>query len=183
MGSGNDIVGTGPAPAKKSAQVRSSRSDIHLVREYPHRPEKLWRLLVDPALIPLWTSTGKGGRPVGFSPVVGTRFQYVAKPMPGWNGIVECEVLEAREPFLLRYTWRGGEKDDLTMVTNQLEPSERGTRFTWDHTGFTGFGGFIVSRVLNRVRTKMMDVGFHAVLNDLDDEGKLRPGSTLKPKP
>jgi uncharacterized protein YndB with AHSA1/START domain len=183
MGSGNDIVGTGPAPAKTSAQVRPSRSDIHLVREYPHPPEKLWRLLVDPALIPLWTSTGKGGRPVGFSPVVGTRFQYVAKPMPGWNGIVECEVLEAREPFLLRYTWRGGEKDDLTTVTNELEPNERGTRFTWDHTGFTGIGGFIVSRVLNRVRTKMMDVGFPAVLNDLDDEGKLRPGSTLKPKP
>ena len=52
---------------------------------------------------------------MGFSPVVGTRFKYVAKPMPGWSGIVECEVLEVREPFLLRYTWLGGEKDDVTL--------------------------------------------------------------------
>ncbi|HTB77656.1 MAG TPA: SRPBCC domain-containing protein [Polyangiaceae bacterium] len=168
---------------KAAAPARRSTSDIHLVREYPHSPEKIWRLLVDPALIPLWTSTGQGGRPVGFSPVVGTRFKYVAKPMPGWNGIVECEVLEVGEPTLLRYTWLGGEKDDLTTVTNLLEPHGRGTRFTWDHTGFTGIGGFIVSRVLNRVRKKMLDVGFPAVLADLDDEGKLRPGSSLKPKP
>jgi uncharacterized protein YndB with AHSA1/START domain len=131
---------------------RASRSDIHIVREYPHPTEKIWRLLTDPTLIPLWTSTGKGGRPVGFSPVVGTRFKYVAKPMPGWSGIVECEVLEAREPFLLRYTWLGGEKDDLTTVTNALEPLGDGTRFTFDHTGFTGIGGFVVSRVLNTLR-------------------------------
>jgi uncharacterized protein YndB with AHSA1/START domain len=166
-----------PTPAR-----RASRSDIHIVREYPHSPEKVWRVLTDPALIPLWTSTGKGGRPVGFLPVVGTRFKYVAKPMPGWSGIVECEVLEAHEPFLLRYTWLGGEKDDLTTVTNRLEPHGGGTRFTFDHTGFTGIGGFLVSAVLNSVRKKMLDVGFSAVLSDLDDEGNLRPESTLGPK-
>ncbi len=166
--------------AKTSApERRPSRSDIHIVREYPHPPEKIWRALTDPELVPLWTSTGQGGRPVGFSPVVGTRFKYVAKPMPGWNGIVDCEVLEAREPVLLRYAWLGGENDDVTTVTNRLEPREGGTRFTWDHTGFTGVGGFLVSRVLNSVRKRMLDVGLPAVLNDLDDEGKLRPGSTL----
>jgi uncharacterized protein YndB with AHSA1/START domain len=167
---------TSGAPAR-----RRSRSDIHIARDYPHPPEKIWRLLTDPSLIPLWTSTGKGGRPVGFAPVVGTRFKFVARPMPGWNGVVDCEVVEVREPFLLRYTWLGGEEDDLTTVTNLLEPYDGRTRFTWEHTGFTGIGGFLVSRVLNRVRTKMLDVGFPAVLNDLDDEGKLRPGSALQP--
>lgn len=160
---------------------RRSKSDIHIVREYPYAPELLWRLLTDAELIPLWTSTGKGGKPVGFAPKVGTRFQYVAKPMPGWSGVVECEVLEVREPHLLRYTWLGGEKDDLTTVTNLLEPTEGGTRFTWEHTGFTGIGGFLVSRVLQRVRTKMLDVGFPTVLRELDADGKLRPGSALKP--
>ena len=87
-----------------------------------------------------------------------------------------------REPFLLRYTWLGGEKDDLTTVTNRLEPHDRGTRFTWEHTGFTGIGGFIISRVLSRVRKKMLDVGFPSVLDDLDDDGKVRPGSRLAPK-
>jgi uncharacterized protein YndB with AHSA1/START domain len=151
-------------------------SEFSIVQEYPHPPAKVWRALTDPALIPLWTSTGRGGRPVGFSTAVGTRFKYVAKPMPGWNGIVECEVLEAREPSLLRYSWVGGDKDDVTTVTCRLEPHQGGTRFTWEHTGFTGIGGFLVSRMLASVRRKMLGVGLPAVLDDLDDDGRLRPG-------
>jgi uncharacterized protein YndB with AHSA1/START domain len=157
--------------ASTASGQRRSNMEIHITRLYPHAPEKVWRLLTDPLLVPLWTSSGRGGRPVNFVPMVGARFKFVAKPMPGWNGIVDCEVLEVREPFLLRYSWLGGPKDDLTTVTNLLEPVEGGTRFTWDHTGFTGIGGFFVSRVLKRVRTKMLDVGFPALLEDLDAAG------------
>jgi uncharacterized protein YndB with AHSA1/START domain len=153
-----------------------SRSDIHIVRDYPHAPETIWRALTDPSLVPRWTATGRGGKPVGFAPVVGTRFRFVGKPLPGWSGVVECEVLEVREPFLLRYTWSGGDDDDLSTVTNLLEPHAGGTRFTWDHTGFAGIGGFFVSRVLNRVRRRMLDEGLPAVLRELDDRGGLRPG-------
>jgi uncharacterized protein YndB with AHSA1/START domain len=157
-------------------------SHYQIVRRYPHPPAKVWRALTDPALIPLWTSTGQGGRPVGFSPVVGTHFKFIAKPMPGWKGVVECEVLEARAPSLLRYSWKGDEEDDLTTVSCRLEPEGAGTRLTWEHTGFTGIGGFLVSKVLASVRKKMLDVGFPAVLADLDDDGALRPESTLEPK-
>ena len=146
-------------------------SDILIVTEYPHPPGKVWRALTDPAIVPLWTSTGKGGRPVGFSAVTGTRFQYVARPMPGWSGVVECEVLEVREPFLLRYSWLGGEDDDRTLVTNRLEPIEGGTRFTWEQTGFTGIGGFLMSKLLGAVRKKMLRVGLPAVLDELDADG------------
>jgi uncharacterized protein YndB with AHSA1/START domain len=155
-------------------------SEFRIVNEYPHAPAKVWRALTDPALIPLWTSTGKGGRPVGFSAEVGTRFKFVAKPMPGWSGVVECEVLEAREPSLLRYSWLGDAKDDVTQVTYRLEPHGDGTRFTWEHTGFTGIGGLLVSKLLASVRRKMLGVGLPAVLNDIDDDGRLRPGSALR---
>jgi uncharacterized protein YndB with AHSA1/START domain len=64
-------------------------SNVRIMREYPHPPAKVWRALTDPDVIPLWTSSGRGGRPEGFSPVVGTRFRFVAKPRPGWRGIVE----------------------------------------------------------------------------------------------
>ena len=47
-------------------------SEIHIVRDYPQPPAKVWRALTDPALIPRWTSTGAGGRPEGFSTAVGT---------------------------------------------------------------------------------------------------------------
>jgi uncharacterized protein YndB with AHSA1/START domain len=158
-------------------------SEFRIVNEYPHPPAKVWRAVTDPELIPLWTATGQGGRPVGFAPIAGTRFQFVAKPQPGWRGIVDCEVLEAREPSLLRYSWVGDEKDEPTQVSYVLEPLGGGTRFTYEHTGFTGVGGFIVSKVLARVRRKMLAVGLPRVLNDLGEDGALRPGSTLKPKP
>lgn len=69
--------------------------------------------MTDPALIPLWTSAGQGGRPEGFSTTVGTKFRFVAKPKLGWNGVVDCEVLEVNEPSLLRYSWRGGDDGEL----------------------------------------------------------------------
>jgi uncharacterized protein YndB with AHSA1/START domain len=157
-------------------------SDIRIVRDYPHPPTKVWRALTDPALIPLWTSTGQGARPEGFSTTVGTRFRFVAKPQPGWRGIVDCEILEAREPSLLRYSWVGDENGDATYVTYRLEPHAGGTRFTYEHTGFTGIGGFLMKLALGLVRRKMLRVGLTAVLNDIDDDGTLRPTSALKPK-
>jgi uncharacterized protein YndB with AHSA1/START domain len=68
--------------------------------------------------------------PEGFSIAVGTRFRPVSKPRPGSRGFIECEVLEAREPSLLRYSWVGDEGGDVTEVSNRLEPYLGGTRFT-----------------------------------------------------
>jgi uncharacterized protein YndB with AHSA1/START domain len=145
-------------------------SEIHIVNAYPHALPKVWRALTDPAIIPRWTVEGLGARAEGFRARVGTRFRYVAKPQPWWRGVVECEVLEVRAPTFLRYTWVGDEGDDPTLITYQLEPHGGGTRFTFDHTGFTGIGGFVVSRVLGRVRRRMLGVGLPAVLDQLDDE-------------
>jgi uncharacterized protein YndB with AHSA1/START domain len=158
-------------------------SEFKIVQDYLHPPQKVWRVLTDPTIIPLWTSTGKGARPVGFSTTVGTRFKFVAKPMPGWSGVVECEMLEASEPSLLRFTWRGDEKDDVTTVTCRLQPRQGGTRLTWEHTGFRGIGGFIACKMLASVRRKMLAEGFPPILAELDDNGNLHPRSALKPGP
>jgi len=157
-------------------------SEIRIVRDYPYPVTRVWRALTDPGLIPLWTATGAGGRPEGFAPVPGTKFRFVAKAKPGWNGIVNCEVLEAREPALLRYTWTDDGGGDTTEVTYRLEPVGHGTRFTYEHTGFTGVGGLFMSQLLGRVRRKMLSEGLPPVLADLDDDGRLRPESPLQPK-
>ena len=157
-------------------------SEIHIVRDYPHSPAKVWRALTDPALIPLWTSTGAGGRTEGSTPVVGTKFRWVAKPKPGWNGIVDCEVLEVDEPRLLRWSWVDGDGGEVTLVTYQLESHADGTRFTYEHTGFTGAGGLFMSQLLGHVRRKMLSVGLPALLDDLGEDGVLRADSILKPK-
>src|SRR5450755_3453483 len=142
-------------------------SDIRIVRDYPHPPGTVWRALTDPALIPRWTASGAGGRPEGFTPAVGTKFRFVAKPKPGWNGIVDCEVLEVNEPSLLRYSWANDGGGDVTEVVYRLEP---------------GAGGVFMAKLLGRVRSKMLTVGLPAVLDDLGDDGVLRPGSPLAPR-
>ncbi|MGH3380869.1 MAG: SRPBCC family protein [Actinoallomurus sp.] len=157
-------------------------SDIHIACDYPHSPAKVWRAVTDPALIPLWTATGAGARAEGFTATVGTRFQFVAKPKPGWSGVVDCEVLAVDEPSLLRYSWTDAGGGDVTEVVYHLEPHAGGTRFTYEHTGFSGVGGAFTAKFLGRVRRKMLTVGLPAVLDDLDDNGALRPAGTLTPK-
>ena len=156
-------------------------SEIHIVCDYAHPPAKVWRAVTDPALVPLWTVTGAGGRLEGFAPVVGTKFRLVARPRPGWNGVVDCEVLEVNEPSLLRYSWTGDEGGDVTEVVYRLEPRAEGTRFTYDHTGFTGVGGVFMAKLLGRVRGKMLRVGLPPVLDDVNEDGALRADSTLRP--
>ncbi|MFL6115231.1 MAG: SRPBCC domain-containing protein [Catenulispora sp.] len=150
--------------------------DMNIVREYRQAPAVVWKALTDPVLVSMWTSTGQGGRPEGLITEVGTKFRYVAKPFPGWDGIVRCEVLAVDEPELFRYSWRNKETDEPTVVTNRLqELPAGGTRLTWEHTGFRGIEGAVMSRLLGRVRRKMLDEGLPKVLDELDEHGNRRP--------
>ena len=142
-------------------------SKIQIVRDYPYAVATVWRALTDPQLIPRWTSTGAGGRPEGFDLLVGTTFRYVAKPKPGWTGIVNCVVLEVHEPTRLRYSWQDAGGGEMTEVTYTLEPHAGGTRFTYDHTGFSGIGGFVMTLLLGKVRRRMLDVGLPPVVAEL----------------
>jgi uncharacterized protein YndB with AHSA1/START domain len=82
-------------------------------------------------------------------------------------------VLEVDEPSLLRYSWTDSAGGDVTQVVYRLEPTASGgTRFTYEHTGFTGPGGFFMAKLLGHVRRKMLTVGLPPVLNDLDLAGR-----------
>ena len=140
-------------------------SEYQVVRDYPFPLDEVWTVMTDPEYVAQWTTTGQGGRPEGFAAVPGTRFQFIGKPVMGWAGVVYCEVIAVDAPHSLRYTWRGDqESDDVTEVAYLLEEIPGGTRFTWDHTGFTGLGGFAMSKLLGSVRRKMMDDGVPGVL-------------------
>jgi uncharacterized protein YndB with AHSA1/START domain len=140
-------------------------SEYTVVREYPYSIEEVWQVMTDPEYVGQWTTTGRGGRPDGFAAVPGTRFRFVCKPTIGWAGVVYCEVKEVDAPRSMHYTWKGDEEsDDVTDVTYLLDPIPGGTRFTWQHTGFTGAGGFAMAKLLGTVRRKMMDAGVPKVL-------------------
>jgi uncharacterized protein YndB with AHSA1/START domain len=141
--------------------------DIVIVQEYDRPTSIVWKALTDPTLVPLWTSTGRGGRPEGF--------RFIGKPVPGWDGTVRCEVLASEPERLLRYSWRNKESDRPSHVSYELEPTVDGTRFTYRHTDFRGIEGMVMSRLLARVRRRMLTQGLPPVLAELDDEGHLRP--------
>jgi uncharacterized protein YndB with AHSA1/START domain len=121
------------------SDARAIRIDYVL----PHPPTKVWRALTDRTLLGRWLM------PNDLAPVVGHRFTFQAKPMPGWDGVVHCEVLEVDPPRRLVYAWRGG-SDDLndygsrldTVVTWTLESSATGTLLRLEHSGFTDKNAF-----------------------------------------
>jgi uncharacterized protein YndB with AHSA1/START domain len=115
-------------------------SRVRIVREYPHAPAKVWRALTDPQLIERW-----GMRSEGFSTAIGARFKFFGTPNRAWRGFIECQMLEVEEPSRLRYSWVDNDGSKPTYVTWSLEPVLRGTRLTFEHTGFEGVGGFLLA--------------------------------------
>ncbi|NUR96511.1 MAG: SRPBCC domain-containing protein [Kribbellaceae bacterium] len=140
-------------------------SQYSVVREYEYPMDEVWSVLTDPEYVAQWTTTGQGGRPDGFAAVPGTKFRFIGRPTIGWAGVVYCEVIAVDAPRSLQYTWRGDkDSDDVTDVRYLLEETANGTRFTWQHTGFTGPGGFAMSKLLANVRRKMLTDGLPPVL-------------------
>ena len=153
----------------------TSTNDIIVVRDYLHAPEKVWRALTEPALMALW-----GMRPEGYVPVVGTRFKLFGQPNVAWRGFVECEVLDARRPSLLRYAWDDDGKGRPTVLQYTIEPHPGGSRLTVEHTGFTGIGGFLFAKlVMGPGLRAMVRTRLPAVLASLD-EGERRVGELVE---
>jgi uncharacterized protein YndB with AHSA1/START domain len=158
-------------------------SHFRIVTTYPHSIEKVWAALTDPELIPLWTVTGQGAHAEEFAPNVGTHFRYIGKPVPGWDGVVHCEVLAADAPRFLKYSWANHPDDEASIVAYELTSTlESATTLVYEHTGFKGVGGILMSKLLARVRRKMLTKGLPPVLDDLTDAGTLRTDSLLRPK-
>lgn len=101
-------------------------------------PTEVWRALTDPTLLGMWLMENN------IRPVLGYRFNFRAKPMGDWDGIVHCEVLEVDEPNKLVYSWKGGSDENQnyghrldTIVTWTLTPtSTGGTKLNLVHSGF-----------------------------------------------
>ena len=107
---------------------------------YPFAPEQVWAALTDREAIGDWLM------PNDFAPQVGHRFNFRTKPAPGFDGVVDCEVLELDPPRRLAYSWKGGGID--TVVAWSLAAEGANTRLVMEQSGFTGLRGWMVSRIL-----------------------------------
>ena len=120
--------------------ARSQSEALSFEFDLQHAPEKVWRALTDPALLAEW-----------LLPVIdlklepGAAFSFKTEPKPGWDGTVNCRLLEIEAHRKLRYTWVVGDFID-TVVTFTLTPTGSGTRLSLVQSGFKpnqkqNFGG------------------------------------------
>jgi uncharacterized protein YndB with AHSA1/START domain len=118
---------------------RTQTAAVALEFDLPHAPEKVWRALTDPALMTEWLL------PVaGFTLQPGATFTLRAPPQPGWDGTVNCRLLDAQPHSRLSYAWVVGDLN--TVVTFTLVPTDSGTRMSLVQSGFKpdqkqNFGG------------------------------------------
>jgi uncharacterized protein YndB with AHSA1/START domain len=118
------------------------KRDLHFEIVYPHPPDKVWQALTDPGAIAEWLM------PNNFEPRVGHKFTFRAHPAPGFDGIIDSEVLEIDPPRRLVYTWNNGKLSTRVTWTLQLTPA--GTRLVLDHTGFEGLRGWMLSNLIGQ---------------------------------
>jgi uncharacterized protein YndB with AHSA1/START domain len=116
-----------------------------------HPPDRVWRALTDPARLARWLM------PNDFAPVVGHRFTFRTEPVPGtgFDGVVQCEVLDVQPERLLRISWASSNGLDTT-VTWRLEPEGAGTRLFLDHEGFDP------DRPADQLARRIMDGGWRS---------------------
>ena len=119
----------------------SQTDSISFELELNHAPQKVWRALTDPALLAEWLLPVVG-HALALEP--GAAFKLKTQPFPGWDGIVDCRVLEIEAHRTLSYTWGVPFLD--TVVTFTLTPTASGTRLSLVQSGFKpgqkqNFGG------------------------------------------
>jgi uncharacterized protein YndB with AHSA1/START domain len=115
------------------SHVTESTRSVVIERQMPHPPEKIWRALTQPWLIEEWLMKND------FIAEAGHRFTFRAIPLPGWSGVVNCEVVTVEAPRRLAYRWGDGTESDsglITLVTWTLIAQSGGTLVRMEQSGF-----------------------------------------------
>ena len=111
------------------SNTAESARTLVIERVFPHPPEKLWRALTESPLIAQWLLKND------FEPVIGQWFLFGSYPVPGWDGVIDCEVLVVDPLKRLSYTWSSLGLDSVVLFT--LTPAEDGgTHVRMEHSGF-----------------------------------------------
>ncbi len=114
-------------PTDKHSRAQSE--SLSLEFDLDHPPEKVWRALTDPVLLAEWLLPV-----VGFELEPGAAFRFQTQAYPGWDGTVDCRMVEIEAHRKLSYTWSVPFLE--TVVTFTLTPTAPGTRLSLVQSGF-----------------------------------------------
>jgi uncharacterized protein YndB with AHSA1/START domain len=101
--------------------------------DLPHAPAKVWRALTDPVLLAEWLLPVVDQK-LALEP--GGSFAFKTEPKPGWDGTVNCTLLEVDPHRSISYAWVVGDMELDTVVTFTLTPTASGTRLSLVQSGF-----------------------------------------------
>ena len=150
------------------------KRDLRIEKVYPHPPARVWSAITSRDALAQWLMEND------FKLEIGHRFQFRTDPAPGFDGIVNCEVLSFEEPRHLSFTWKGGPVD--TVVKWTLEPVAVGTRFIFEQTGFEGFQAVFTSEILRVGSKKIYGKLLPGVLDRMRPDGSLIPADEPDPE-
>ena len=95
--------------------AKSQTEAISFEFDLQHAPEKVWRALTDPDLLAEWLLPV-----IGFKLEPGAAFTFKTQAYPGWDGTVNCQMLEIEAQRKLSYTL-GRRPSWSTVVTFTLD--------------------------------------------------------------
>jgi uncharacterized protein YndB with AHSA1/START domain len=140
----------------RTAAIEETKT-IVVEYEIKRPPAAVWRALTEPHLLARWLMEND------IRAEVGHRFTFRAPPVAGWDGVVQCQVLEVDAPRRLRYSWRGGSDDrqgygeriDTTVTWTLTATEGGGTLLRLEHAGFTEKNAFAYENLAKGWRGKL----------------------------
>jgi len=141
--------------------------DLLIKWYFPHPPEKVWECLTNAELIGQWLMKND------FKPIVGHKFQFHTKPIPkmGFDGIVNCEVLEITPGQRLVYSWKGGPRPGVveldTILIWTITAKDQGTEIILEHKGFKGLKNYITSIIMGSGWKRHIPRRMGSLLNEM----------------
>ncbi len=104
-----------------------SRRALNMEVFYPYPPEKVWQTLTNSRALAAWLMEND------FEPRLGHKFRFQHSNLPGFNGNIDCQVIELDEPQRLSYTWQDSMMCQPSIVTWTLKAVDGGTRLKLNH--------------------------------------------------
>jgi uncharacterized protein YndB with AHSA1/START domain len=92
--------------------------------------QRVWRYFAEPDLLAAWLMRNN------FTGEPGSAFQFFARPGGGWDGVVNCRLVEYAPPEKLAFTWNANNIGADTLVTIELTECDGATRIRLLHANF-----------------------------------------------
>ncbi len=88
----------------------------------------------------------------------GHRFRFTDRPRPFWDGVCECEVIDAGASRRFALRWGLNVRGAPTTVSWTIAPTaDRGTRVQLRHAGLHGVVGWLMKKGMDKGWRRMLE--------------------------